>query len=386
MKAFAALALLAVALPVRAGVYSPDEPFDFEIGTDGYARPIQFAGGFEVMVAGVREIAIRPVPGQPDNPRRQEALDRVRARQAKGVAALSAEEWAGFTADLIRLNRADEVLNLLQPLVRDPRWRREFLVFAHLARAHAARGEWAEAESQEEMAVRYTDFPTTFGKLTKAQLAWLKRVEREFYQPFLTHRAEEGRRGRLGDLREDVDPVFPTPGPRKRADNPVRFVGEGGEYAAGSIAAAEKAKLPPDALAVAQQLVLWHPQDARLYWLLGELYNADGDVETAARILDHCSYNMGYSNRTLVRHRQLLNEAVTAAAAQRAAAAEQTLQAAAADKARLDDEKRQREEAERDYQKRFWWILAVGVALGLVLVYYQVREVARRLRRAGRAA
>lgn len=386
MKAFAAaLALLAVALPARAGVYSPDEPFNFEIAPDGFARPIQFAGGFEVMVAGVREVAILPPADGPPNVRRQEALDRVRARQAKGVAALSAEELAGLTADLIRLNRADEVLNLLQPLVRD-RQRGGFLVSAHLARAHAARGEWAEARALEEMAVLYSDFPTAFGKLTKPQLAWLKRVEREFYYPFLAHRAEEALRGRPSDLREDVDPLFPPAGPRKRVDNPVRFVGENGEYAPGSVAAAEKARLPPDALAVAQQLVLWHPQDARLYWLLGELYNADGDVETAARILDHCSYNMGYSNRTLVRHRQILNEAVSAAAAQRAAAAEQSLQAAAAEKAREAEEKRQREEAERDYQKRFWWILSIGVALGLVLVYYQVREVARRLRRAGRVA
>ena len=49
--------------------------------------------------------------------------------------------------------------NILQPLARDPR-RGGFLAYAHLALADAGRGEWREAFEQEQMAVRYTDFPT----------------------------------------------------------------------------------------------------------------------------------------------------------------------------------------------------------------------------------
>jgi hypothetical protein len=62
---------------------------------------------------------------------------------------------------------------------------------------------------------------------------------------------------------------------------PVQFVGPSGKFEPGKIAAAEKAKLPPDAIAVVQQLLIWMPQDLRLYWLLGELMNADGDVDSA---------------------------------------------------------------------------------------------------------
>ena len=147
----------------------------------------------------------------------------------------------------------------------------------------------------------------------------------------------------------------------KKIDDPVRFVGGNGEYAAGSIAESEKKKLPADALAIVQQLVLWHPQDARLYWLLGELYNADGDIDTAAKILDHCSFNMGYSNPTLLRHRQVLQQAAATLANQKASEAEQASQAVAAEKQRVEEERRQQEQAERDYQKRKWWIISIAV-------------------------
>jgi hypothetical protein len=234
------------------------------------------------------------------------------------------------------------------------------------------------------MAVRYVEFPSEFPGLDKTRLAWLKRVERDYYLPFLAHRAEEARRGRASRLNDDPDPIFPIAVPPKRPDNPVRFVGEDGRYAVGGIAAAERKKLPPDALAIVQQLVLWHPQDARLFWLLGELYNADGDVETAAGILDICTYAMGYSNPTVIEHRRALKAAADSVAAARAA--EVAAKAAEDAKAREESEAEATRQAqdERDYQKRFWWIVSIGVALGVLLVYYQLREVIRRFRRPDR--
>ena len=309
-------------------------------------------------------------PGDPDNAERARAAKRVQERQARGVATLSPEDLAGLTADLIRLNRNEEALNILQPLARDPR-RGGFLAYAHLARAHAGRGEWREAFEQEQMAVRYTDFPTTFARLTRPQLAWLKRVEKDYYLPFLAHRADEARRGRPPDLRDDVDVLFPTAPPPRRPDSPVRFVGEDGRYAAGELAAAERKKLPADALAIVQQLVLWHPQDARLYWLLGELYNADGDVETAANILEVCTFAMGYSNPTVIDHRRVLKPAAESMARARAEQAARVRQEEDRARQQEDADRDRRAQAERDYQKRFWWIVAVGVALGVVLVYYQ---------------
>jgi hypothetical protein len=377
----AGLLAIMFAFPVRAGLYSPDEPFIFEIDSAGFATPIQFAGGFDIMIVSKREVGRMPrTPDETPNRDRKDYLDRVAQRQKKGVNSLSADELAGYTADLIRLNRPGEALNILQPLARDPR-RGGFLAYAHLAVAHAASNGWPEAYEQQQMAVRYSEFPTAFAKLTRPQLAWLKRVEREYYYPFMAHRAEDSRRKRSRDLNEDVDPIFPSAVPPKKADDPFRVAVEGAEYKAGTIADSERKKLPKDAMAIVQQLVLWHPQDARLYWLLGELYNADGDIDAALKILDHCSFNMGYSNPTLLKHRQVLQQAYVALVNQRAAKLENERQTAAEEKQRGEDEKRKNEDAERDYRKRFWWILSIGVALGLMLVYYQFREVIRRVRR-----
>jgi hypothetical protein len=372
----AALAGLCLALPARAGLYSPDEPFNFDIDADGYAKPIQYSGGFDIIIAGYGAVGIRPRSNEdPPNPARAEYLARVDQRMKKGAASLPPDQLAGLTADLIRLGRADEALNILQPLARDPR-RGGFLAYAHLVGAHAARGEWSEASAQQENAIRFSDYPTSFGKLTKAQLTWLKRVEREYYWPFLAHRAEEARGRRPGDLRvrEDIDVLFPSAVPPKRAGEPLRFVSDDGTYAAGKLAAAERKKLPPDAIAIVQQLLLWHPKDPRLFWLLGELYNADGDVESAAAILDAVTFTMGYSNPVVIEHRRVLKEAADAATIARA-------QEAARARQQQEEEKAREQQAERDYQKRFWWIISMGVALGVVLIYYQFREVIRRLRR-----
>ena len=358
---------LLMAIPVRAGVYSPDETFNFEIDADGFARPIQYSGGFESLVADFRDL------GAPASPLTPTYEERIRRRRQKGPGTLPPVELAGFTADLIRLSRPDEVLNVLQPIARDPR-RGGFLAYTHLARAHAGRGEWREAYEQQQMAVRYSEFPTEFARLTRPQLAWLRRVERDYYLPFLARRADEARRGRVADLREDVDALFPSAVPPKKNDDPVRYVGADGTYVPGTIAEPERKKLPRDALAIVQQLLFWHPKDARLYWQLGELYNAEGDVETAAKLLDACTFNMGYSNPTVIEHRRALKSAADTMAAARQE------QAARAQQAAAEEEERQAQ-AERDYRKRFWWVVAIGVALGLMLVYYQFREVARRLRR-----
>lgn len=381
--AIATLIGLCLALPACAGLYSPDEQFSFELGADGYAKPIYYGGGFDLMVTEYGAAGIRPRnPDDPPNDVRGKYQTRVQQRLKKGIATLPPDELAGLTSDLIRLGRADEALNILQPLARDAR-RGGFLAFTHLAGAHAARGEWGDARDQQQMAVRFSEFPTSFARLTKPQLAWLKRVERDYYLPFLAGRAEEARGRRPGDarLREDVDPIFPSSS-SKRTEEPLRFVGDDGTYAAGKLAAAELKKLPPDAIAIVQQLLIWHPKDPRLHWLLGELYNASGDVESAAAILDAVTFNMGYSNPVVIEHRRVLKSAADAAMAARAQEAAQVAADAARERELQQEEIARQQQAERDYQKRFWWIIAIGVALGLLLVYYQFREVVRRFRRA----
>ena len=368
MRLFAAILVgLVLTVPADAGIYSPNEPFLFELDADGLAKAIQYSGGYDSILLDVREVARMPqTPADPPNTRRQEYLDRVKERQGKGVASLTDDELAGLTADLIRLNRNEEALNILQPLARDPR-RGGFLAYAHLARARAGQGEWRDAYERQQMALTGFDFPTSFRGISRPQLVWLRHVEKDYYLPLLAQRALEAGRGRPTERREAPDALFPSVLPPRRSDNPVQFVGADSKYTAGSIAEAERQKLPPDALAIVQQLVLWFPYDARLYWLLAELYNAQGDVPTAVGIMNSCRDSMAYANPTMMEHRQFLRAAADAMSAR-------VREQEAADAA-------QAAQVERDYQKRFWWIVAIGVALGLVLLYYQGREVVRRVRR-----
>jgi hypothetical protein len=371
----AALVLLIAPRPAVSGIYSPNEPFCFEFDENGVAQPMQFANGFELAYKTLRNIATDTSKsvGGPSNPDRRAVEARVATRLQVGLDKLGAEELAGLSADLLRLSHPDRVLTMLQPLARDPR-RGDFFVMAHLAKAHQNRGtELREAFEQQQLALRGIGFPTKFGRFTRAQLQWLKKVETEYAMPLLASRIDETDRSRpkQGDLTETPDPLFPPSPPRRNA-NPLKYVGDSGAYEMGSLAEVEKAKLPPDALAVMQQLVLWNPSDTRLYWQLGELYNALGEPETALKILDDCTFNMGYSNPNLLDHRRILRAKVEEI--QRVRSDETAKQ-----KAEAEAEQETQTREARQKQQRFWWIVSVIVAFGLFLAYLQFKEVIRRV-------
>ena len=46
-----------------------------------------------------------------------------------------------------------------------------------------------DAFERQQMALTGFDFPTSFRGLSAQRLAWLKRVEKEYYLPLLAHRA-----------------------------------------------------------------------------------------------------------------------------------------------------------------------------------------------------
>ena len=141
-------------------------------------------------------------------------------------------------------------------------------------------------------------------------------------------RAQSGALLKLVKLRWDESKGNKPPPENELPDNifDVKFVNEAGVYEPGALAPAEKARLPGgdfrEALATVQELVLWFPLDIRLYWLLGELYAARGDVsgsisdfEAARRIMDECVGSGHYSNRkTLMQHREAVTRAASAAA------------------------------------------------------------------------
>jgi tetratricopeptide (TPR) repeat protein len=70
-----------------------------------------------------------------------------------------------------------------------------------------------------------------------------------------------------------------------------RFVGPEGRYEAGTLSQKMWDRLPPDALPLAVQLLLWAPGDGDLLWLYAEVLNARGDVDFAFDILSEMTGN-----------------------------------------------------------------------------------------------
>src|SRR5439155_16809126 len=139
-----------------------------------------------------------------------------------------------------------------------------FRVLANLAHVHAFRSEWREALDMHGLVREFDEPPPDLAHTTPEQRKWLRGVERTHYTKWpLAHRQRAD--AKTPPDAEDVFPLFP-----------VKFVNDAGRYEPGALAAAERAKLPADAVAVVQQLVLWAPWDTGLYWLLAELYVADG--------------------------------------------------------------------------------------------------------------
>ena len=112
---------------------------------------------------------------------------------------------------------------------------------------------------------------------TDPQRVWIAQLD-QLYLPHYLHirRTEAEARRRPAADDEKPTPLFPLPAKERPAD-PVRFVADDGRYQSGTIAAAERAKLPPDALAIvaSRKFLFWFPSDTRsCYWLLAELYAA----------------------------------------------------------------------------------------------------------------
>jgi tetratricopeptide (TPR) repeat protein len=269
---------------VRAGVYNPAEPewqvsdrFDEFLSTT--LTPLRQFG---------TEFGTRPV--------HKRALLASHLAVA-GKTGLSVEERLSLSAYLIRIpkigrdKRPDyrEAINILSPAQRDPRERDNFLVYANLATAEFLDGQYQRARDYLADALRL--WPTEWSRLSKERRDWLvkmgwneeqfklRRRAETYFLKYIRLRAKErppafGRPNLLG---ESIVPLFEGGDP----PTPVRFVGESGRYEAGKLAAAEQKKLPPDAVAIVEQLLIWLPHDDRLYWLLGELLNARGEYLTA---------------------------------------------------------------------------------------------------------
>ena len=270
-RAAALLALLAAALPSRAGLYYSGETFA--------ELPSQW-GGFLLDQRALRNVALKPAAGAPTGPdRARYEADAARLAGQARTRTLTADEAADLGALYVRLGEVGKALEVLGPARRaHPE---HFRLAANLGTAWQMHGDLAQAADALREAVRLAP-----GKYQKAEELHLRLVRLRAREP----------RGAQG-----LDDLFG-----------VRYVGPGGGYAPGQLAPRERDKLPAEATARAQRLALDLPADGRLLWQLAELASAHGDVATAAAVLDGCVTEFGMRSPELRAHRQAQRAAADA--------------------------------------------------------------------------
>jgi hypothetical protein len=236
--------------------------------------------GFLVDHRALRTVALKRAG--PATPLRA-LYEKEAARLAKRARSrrLTADESADLGALYVRLGEPAKALEVLRPAQRDNPL--HFRLAANLGTAWQAHGDLAHAAACLEQAVRLAP-----GKLQKAEELHLKLVRL---------------RAREAPAAQGLDDLFG-----------VRYVGPGGKYEPGRLAPEQRKRLPANAAALAQQLALWLPADARLLWQLGELANAHGDVSSSSAILDACVTEFGLRSPQLQAHRRVVRAAAEARA------------------------------------------------------------------------
>ncbi len=276
-----------------AGVYNTGEP------DEGPLDP-NYLGKFRDTLLILRTIGASKV--EVERPLRKRYLLQAEFFANVDVSKLSAEWKLNFSAVLIRRHRLPEAIGLLTPATRQHP--DNFLLQSNLATAYHLSGD--KNRARDTMKDCLGTWPKDWHELTEAQRALLMNMGWN-EAPYGFYREVEGYYYKLLKLRsreskttdaefEAVDSLFD-----------VKFVGESGEFEPGKISKAEKLKLPRNAVEIVEQMLVWLPNDMRLYWLLGEVLNAQGDVKAARKIFDEIVYDQKVRAKTLMERRQILN-------------------------------------------------------------------------------
>lgn len=356
-----ALCVVTTASAAHASLHTPEEPTKFTIRPDGTAEALAHDFHKNLFVDRLN-VANPTIPqtftenGKVIETFRGLVLRRIAELQPR-AKTLPPAELAGLAANLLRAGKASEALQLLAPHARGRA--PDFRIVANFVHVLATSGEW-DAAVNTAADLMDLDFPSDLAGATPEQRKWLAKVERQYYLKWLRlHRDRVNRK--LAPDAEDVLPLFD-----------VKFVNDAGQYEPGKLAASEKAKLPPDAIAVVQQLILWAPWDISLQWLLGELYAANGQLKDAEQVFDRCVEAGQYSNRKVfMAHRAVVREA--AAKSNEKSAADIIL----ADNA-PDDAAKPNDDFLPSRERVIVFAAIFGV-VALALIALQVRSIGRRL-------
>jgi tetratricopeptide (TPR) repeat protein len=357
--------------PGRASLYTPEETrFNVPVGADGRGQPIEFKE-FKRRLATLKNAGdYRTKADGKVNSDRIAFLARIDRLKGKKLTPL---ETLAYASDLLRVGRPDdgrlnEALNRVQPLVRARN--RDYLACTTMAHIHAARGEWREAVEYQDDATQNLEMPPEVKGLTKEQRDWIAKLDRDYVLPYYKIRLKESTAFPKHDpMAEDVYPLFPVAEPGKK-HIPIRFVNDAGQYQPGVLSATERAKLPPDAPAIVQQLMFWYPGDTRLYWLLAELYAAEGDFASARRILDEAVDSSGqFGNRKILASHRTAIHAADDAKPRMASAEDAPLTST------VKTEESRPEPSEKISMRTIWIYFG---AIALIAVFALLRAISRR--------
>jgi hypothetical protein len=351
----AASAIVIIATGVsRAGLYIPDDPGTLPVN-NGKVEALPY----ELFRLRLHDLLGIAVPTEPTTDYRKQYVKKRDELLAKGTKNLSVSEAIALSGYFVRLQQTNEAMELLQSI--RPRARENFELESHLALlAHLFSEPNATHYQLMVSKTRLKELPG----MSPERVAWSLKAEKALSTVFAS-RAQERRDNGNRPETNKIDALFP-----------VQFVGESGQYEAGKIAEAEKAKIPADAIATVQQLLFWLPNDSRLYWLLAELYNAAGDLDSAAIIFDECIDSRRFQPELLRDHRRKVKDEISRKQAEAAAERTRKQGEAAAERARNEAETKAKDW--RNHPEVFWVIGGV-VAMALVMLFgLQLRVLLRR--------
>ena len=334
---------------VHAGLYHPGLPGpNPEISPQG-VKPLPAP----LFRRDVLEDMLRIGNPQPSEVRSKmiKARDELLVKARSG--SLTEEDKVNLSGYLVRLRQYQEAIDLLTPVAT--RECRNFMVFANLATAEQQAGQLERAVSHLEQAQDV--WPSEWPGLTREQLRCFRQAEK-YHLLLVRHRWAQARQSATSQL--SLDPLFVKDG------RPVRYVGDSGQYEAGKIAASERAKLPPDAVAIVQRLLIWLPDDTLLYWQYGELLSAEGDVTSAAQVFDDCAWRRRLDAPEFRTHRQIVTEAARDRSQESVLAPEESNNAPVSGSSWLPD------------RNKLWVAGTTFALIVIVLIYFQVREIRRR--------
>jgi tetratricopeptide (TPR) repeat protein len=287
-------AFMAVAAPAHAGVYNFAE--SRKLSSDDLAasaRYLKFRENYLAIldVYGVaQERKTNPEARLPEghlpleSPFLQRSLLILYLQNVDNRRGLTLVHKFNLSAYLLYMGNAAEAHDLLVDEARSHP--DHFLVLANLAAALFKLQRYDAAIEVQRQAL--AAWPRDYGDVKDGELKkFLERGgwdpgDHDFYrraeETFLTFiqlRAKEGPDKKY----TTVDALFAD-----REGKPLRFIDDDGGYTPGTLAKAERDKLPRGHIETIQQLLLWLPEDQRLLWLYAELLLAQGEIKSARDI------------------------------------------------------------------------------------------------------